>query len=108
MIEPPKTPSRTLLTVAFLATWLLRLVGADAAVARAALVSLVNLSQEPTMQLKLLELNAPARCMDYLREKTSSGSEDLLVMLLANLTADEAGAGALLQLGKGQLEGLNL
>lgn len=28
MIDPPKTPSRTLLTVAFLATWLLRLVGA--------------------------------------------------------------------------------
>ena len=28
MIEPTKTPSRTLLTVAFLATWLLRLVGA--------------------------------------------------------------------------------
>jgi len=28
MTEPPKTPSRTLLTVAFLATWLLRLVGA--------------------------------------------------------------------------------
>ena len=27
MIEPTKTPSRTLLTVAFLATWLLRLVG---------------------------------------------------------------------------------
>jgi len=28
MTEPPQTPSRTLLTVAFLATWLLRLVGA--------------------------------------------------------------------------------
>jgi len=46
--------------------------------------------------------------MDYLRDETSSGNEDLLVMLLANLTADENGAAALLQVGKGPLEGLNL
>ena len=87
---------------------LFRLVGGPASVSRPALISLVNLSQEPSVQRKLLNLNAPARCMDYLKEHTCPGQEDLLVMLLANLTAAEEGAAALMQLGKGPLEGLNL
>lgn len=87
---------------------LLRLACAESSLARPALASLVNISQEPSGQNTLLELNAPTRCMDYLRDETSSGNEDLLVMLLANLTADENGAAALLQVGKGPLEGLNL
>ena len=56
------------------------------------------------MQQGLLGLNAVARCMDYIRERSaagpkqgSSGDDDLLVMLLANLTSLEAGAEALLQ-----------
>ncbi len=49
------------------------------------------------MQQHLLELNAVGRCMDYVREKACVGREDLLIMLLANLTALEAGAEALLQ-----------
>ena len=87
---------------------LFRLVGGPAAISRPALASLVNLSQEPSVQRKLLYLNAPARCMDYLKESTCSGQEGLLIMLLANLTAAEEGAEALLQLGKPGLEGLNL
>lgn len=53
------------------------------------------------MQQRLLELNAVGRCMDYVREKACAGREDLLVMLLANLTALEAGAEELLQVCMG-------
>lgn len=49
------------------------------------------------MQQELLALNAVARCMDYIREGSCPGRNDLLVMVLANLTAAEAGAEALLQ-----------
>ena len=49
------------------------------------------------MQQQLLDLNAVARCMDFIREKSCAGREELLVMLLANLTSLEAGAEALLQ-----------
>lgn len=38
---------------------LFRLVGDDPAASRAALVALVNLSQEPSVQRQLLDLNAP-------------------------------------------------
>mgnify|MGYP001810473885 CR=1 FL=1 len=51
------------------------------------------------MQRGLLALSATARCMDYIREKSCPGRNDLLVMLLANLTSLEAGAEALLQVG---------
>lgn len=44
-----------------------------------------------------MELNAVGRCMDYVREKTCSGREDMLVSLLANLTSLEAAAETLLQ-----------
>lgn len=87
---------------------LFRLVGSSGGAARPAAAALVNLSQEPSAQRKLLDLNAPARCMDYLKEGACPGQEDLLVMLLANLTAAEDGAAALLQLGRPGLEGLNL
>lgn len=53
--------------------------------------------QEPAVQEQLLALNAVGRCMDYVREKSCPGRNDLLVMLLANLTSLEAGAEALLQ-----------
>jgi hypothetical protein len=49
------------------------------------------------VQQQLLDLNAVARCMDFIREKSCAGREELLVMLLANLTSLEAGAQALLQ-----------
>jgi hypothetical protein len=49
------------------------------------------------VQQELLALNAVARCMDYIREGSCPGRNDLLVMVLANLTAAEAGAEALLQ-----------
>lgn len=57
--------------------------------------------QDPAVQQRLLELNAVGRCMDYVREKACVGREDLLVMLLANLTALEAGAEELLQVWMG-------
>ena len=53
--------------------------------------------QEPAVQQQLLELNAVGRCVDYIRERTAAGRNDLLVMLLANLTSLELGAEALLQ-----------
>ena len=88
---------------------LFRLVGSGIeASSRPALTSLVNLSQEPHVQQKLLDLNGTARCMDYLKEKACPGQEGLLVMLMANLTASEQGAEALLQLGKPGVEGLNM
>lgn len=79
-----------------------------ASTSKSALVSLVNLSQETEIQNKLLELNATARCMDYLKEGVCAGHEDMLIMLLANLTANERGSEALLQLHSDGLEGLNV
>lgn len=87
---------------------LLRLLGSSVSTARAALTSLVNLSQQATVQSKLVELNAPGRCMDYLRDEKCRDRADLLIMLLANLTTEEGGAAAFLQLGKKDLEGYNL
>lgn len=46
--------------------------------------------------------------MDYLRDENCRDRADLLIMLLANLTAEEDGAAAFLQLGKKDLEGYNL
>ena len=87
---------------------LFSIAGREKSLATPALTSLVNLAQEPSVQEKLLELKAPARCMDYLREKTCPGNENLLIMLLANLTAAEEGTKQLLQIGQGTKEGLNL
>lgn len=87
---------------------LFQLIGREKSLATPALVTLVNLAQEPVVQNKLLSLKAPARCMDYLKEKTCPGNENLLIMLLANLTAAEEGARQLLQIGQGAVEGLNL
>ena len=84
---------------------LLRLVAGEPAASRAALTCLVNLAQEPAVQQALLEARTVGRCIDYINEK-SCAHPDLLVMLLANLTAAEEGAAALLQLGQGPLEGL--
>ena len=70
-------------------------------------LSVPYLVQEPSVQQQLLSLSAPSRCMDYIRERTCPHN-DLLVMLLANLTSLEEGAAELLQLGKGALEGLHL
>jgi hypothetical protein len=50
----------------------------DAEVSRAALVALVNLSQDPSVATTLLEANAVARVMDYIREKTSPHAQLLV------------------------------
>lgn len=55
-----------------------------------------------------MKLNAVSRCMDYLREKICPHDE-LLVMLLNNLTASEEGSRQLLQLDKPEaLQGFNM
>ncbi len=87
---------------------LLQHVPKGKALSRLALTSLVNISQEPRVLDHLLEIKMCNRAMDYLREKTCPGNEDLLIMLLANITADERGAEQLLQIGQGAKEGLHL
>lgn len=87
---------------------LLQHVAKDKARSRIALTALVNISQEPRVLEFLLEIKMCNRAMDYLREKTCPGNEDLLIMLLANITADERGAEQLLQIGQGAKEGLHL
>lgn len=86
---------------------MLRLMADTPEVARPALVALVNLAQEGPVQAALLALHAPARVIDYLRENACPFPA-LLVSLLANLTASEAGSEALLQLGQGSVEGLHV
>ena len=87
---------------------LLQHVPKDKSLSRLALTSLVNISQEPRVLDRLLEIKMCNRAMDYLREKTCPGNEELLIMLLANITADERGAEQLLQIGQGAKEGLHL
>ena len=87
---------------------LLQHVPKERSLSRLALTSLVNVSREPRVLEHLLEIKMCNRAMDYLRERTCPGNEDLLVMLLANVTADERGAEQLLQIGQGAKEGLHL
>lgn len=57
---------------------LLRLVPEPGVASQKALHSLVNLSQEPELVAKLLELKVVGRCMDYLKDGTC-GHPRLLV-----------------------------
>lgn len=83
-------------------------VAKDKTLSKTALTSLVNMSQEPRVLETLLDMNVCNRCMDYLRERVCPGNEQLLVMLLANITSEERGAEQLLQVGQGAKEGLHL
>ena len=87
---------------------LLQFVAKDKALSKTALTSLVNMSQEPRVLETLLDMNVCNRCMDYLRERVCPGNEQLLIMLLANITSVERGAEQLLQVGQGAKEGLHL
>ena len=71
------------------------------------LSSLVNLSNDPEIMKKMLDSKTIGRVMDYIREG-STPHHKLLSMLLTNLTVEEEGAGALLQLGQDKLEGLHV
>ncbi|KAK9846461.1 hypothetical protein WJX81_004401 [Elliptochloris bilobata] len=87
---------------------LLRLVpDRDAEVSRNALTALVNISQGADAVSRLLELRAIHRLMDFLQEGACP-HHDLLAMLLANLTAPQAGTDALLQVRDGSTAGLYL
>lgn len=88
---------------------LLKLVGGEKSLTTPALTAMINMSQEPSVQEKLLSMRMVSRCMDYLKEKTCPGNEHLLIMLLVNLTTAEEGSRQLLQIDKGgDVQGLNL
>lgn len=56
---------------------------------------------------QLLGLSVVARAVDYVTDGASQ-NDDLLIMLLANVTALETGSEQLLQLGQGIREGFNM
>ena len=64
-------------------------------------------SQDADHVSKMRSQKAVNRCMDYLREGVTPHVH-LLIMLLCNLTLQDAGCQELLQLGQGDLEGWNV
>lgn len=56
---------------------------------------------------RLLELNIVARAVDYITDGACQ-NDDLLIMLLANVTTVEKGSQQLLQTGQGVREGFNM
>lgn len=56
---------------------------------------------------QLLGLNVVARAVDYVTDGACQ-NDDLLVMLLGNVTTLEKGSEHLLQLGQGVREGFNM
>ena len=56
---------------------------------------------------QLLGLNVVARAVDYVTDGACQ-NDDLLVMLLANVTTLDKGSEHLLQLGQGVREGFNM
>ena len=56
---------------------------------------------------QLLDLNVIARAVDYITDGAGQ-NDDLLIMLLANMTTLERGSEQLLQLGQGVREGFNM
>lgn len=56
---------------------------------------------------QLLGLSVVARAVDYVTDGASQ-NDDLLIMLLANVTTLETGSEQLLQLGQGIREGFNM
>ncbi|KAG1679930.1 hypothetical protein FOA52_006994 [Chlamydomonas sp. UWO 241] len=72
-----------------------------------ALMLLVNLSHDAEAAAKMIESRVIARVMDYIKDGICPHPR-LMAMLLANLTASDAGCSELLQLGQGKLEGLNI
>lgn len=87
---------------------LLWLMNDEAQVSKAALTSLVNLSQDTDTATKLLRMKCIEKSVDYIRDGSASTSPELLTMLLTNVTTTEAGSKQLLQVGKGDLEGFNI
>ncbi len=56
---------------------------------------------------QMLDLQVVARAVDYITDGASQ-HDDLLIMLLANVTTIEKGSEQLLQLGQGVREGFNM
>ncbi|GAQ89582.1 hypothetical protein KFL_005390020 [Klebsormidium nitens] len=86
---------------------LLKLLVASPNVSKPAAAALVNLSQDPRFAENAVKENGVSRAMQGLVEK-EGGHNDLLVMLLANLTQTEEGARSLLQVNDEALQGLFL
>ena len=63
--------------------------------------------QDAGIAEKLLGIGVIDKAVDYIREDVTSFPE-LLVMILANVTATEKGCEQMLQLGCGDLEGFHM
>ncbi len=63
--------------------------------------------QDTAVMERLLDLNVVARAVDYVTDGACQ-NDNLLIMLLANVTTIEKGAEQLLQLGQGVREGFNM
>ena len=63
--------------------------------------------QDAGIAEKLLGIGVIDKAVDYIREDVTSFPE-LLVMILANVTATEKGCKQMLQLGRGDLEGFHM
>jgi hypothetical protein len=104
----PEGISRLSLRSDKLLSALFRLSAAPTDTSRAALSALVNLSSDINIQSSLISINTVPRSIDYIKEKTCPYSNDLLIMLLANLTSTEQGASQLLGLDRPASAGLNV
>ena len=69
--------------------------------------NLTWLLQDSAVMQQLLDLNVIARAVDYIMDGACQ-HDDLLIMLLANVTTLEQGSQQLLQLGQGVREGFNM
>jgi hypothetical protein len=63
--------------------------------------------QDTAVMERLLDLNVVARAVDYVTDGACQ-NDNLLIMLLANVTTIEKGSEQLLQLGQGVREGFNM
>lgn len=86
---------------------LLKLISDQDTIQQSAVTSLVNLCQDTAVMERLLDLNIVARAVDYVTDGACQ-NDNLLIMLLANVTTIEKGSEQLLQLGQGVREGFNM
>ena len=63
--------------------------------------------QDTNVMERLLDLNVVARAVDYVTDGACQ-NDNLLIMLLANVTTIEKGSEQVLQLGQGVREGFNM
>ncbi len=64
--------------------------------------------QDAGTAAKLLGIKCIEKAVDYIKDGGAAASPELLTMLLTNVTTTEAGSCALLQMGRGDLEGFHM